>query len=305
MNVVTSGVAAAAGAAAWVLQQGGRRLAARCMAAGEALAWTQHNLLYRGSPTDVFVTSYRRSGTTLMQVLLYQLMTDGDLDRLSSLPDFSPHIDTFVRPGFTARTIDALPAPHVLKSHLPYERIPKGPGKYIYVMRNGLDVAISNYYRSSFRAGEFSASFPPFLSLFMRMPQGTWFDHVAAWLRNRDGLAVLYVTYEDLHADFVRTARRVAAFCDVTVPEAEWGRIRHNCSFEVMRRYEHKFDAVRAGDPADHHFVRRGRVGQWTGVDAAALARFQAEFDRMLKPLGAPEYLGTTAPVDAGLRVGT
>ena len=114
-------------------------------------------------PDDIFVVTYPRSGTTWMQMILYQLTTEGNMN--------FPHI-TMVCPWFErllkdGAAFDALPSPRVFKSHLSYRKIPKGPCKYIYVARDGKDVAVSYYHFHATHIG-FKGSFDEFFERFLK-----------------------------------------------------------------------------------------------------------------------------------------
>src|SRR5262249_61834635 len=95
---------------------------------------------YVPRPDDVFIVTYPRSGTTWMQMILYQLTSDGNMD-LPHIAEYCPWVERSVR---SARRFYTRPSARIFKSHLPYAQIPKGPGKYIYVARDGKDVAV--YY---------------------------------------------------------------------------------------------------------------------------------------------------------------
>ena len=84
-------------------------------------------------PDDIFIVTYPRSGTTLMQMILYQLTTDGKMD-FPHITTVSPWFERSLKDG---TAYDALPAPRVFKSHLSYGKVPKGPCKYLYVARDG------------------------------------------------------------------------------------------------------------------------------------------------------------------------
>jgi hypothetical protein len=247
-----------------------------------ALMWKRHNLLYRGSRDDIFVASFPKSGTTLVQALLYQMLTDGSTN-FRHISSFSPALD---QANIIARigrgdTIDSLPQPHVFKTHLSYERTPKGPGRYIYVARHGLDVAVS-YYHHLRRSG-FQGEFLPYFRDFMkgRLPYGSWFTHVQRWFHNVDDVNLHVVTYESLRGDIATAASRLAAFCGVTVNAAEWPRILANCSFDAMRARESQYavgSALDGVNPDDAHFIRRGEIGGWTAyIDSSMLADFLAQ----------------------------
>jgi sulfotransferase family protein len=261
------------------------------------LQWLHHNLAYCGSQDDLFIVTYPKSGSTLVQMLVYQLLTDGNLN-LPHIDAFCPylerHVMSMLEKGFN---LSSMPSPRILKSHLPYSRIPKGPGRYIYVMRSGLDVVVSYYYHCV-RYANYRAPFEAFVDDFLAGKYGSWFAHVEGWSKNSARLNVLYVTYEDLRQDFRRTAQRVADFCDVQVAEPDWARIVENCSFETMRRHEEKFDPLRIAPPTpagptidseDRHFIRRGRIGQGQAMlDSTMLRAFEKHADRHLRGAGAP-----------------
>ena len=113
-------------------------------------------------PDDIFVVTYPRSGTTWMQMILYQLTTDGSME-ISHIAQHSPW---FERSADSDQGYEDRAAPRVFKSHLPFEQIPKGPGRYIYVARDGRDVAVSyfNFYRSH---NGYKGTFAEFFELFL------------------------------------------------------------------------------------------------------------------------------------------
>jgi hypothetical protein len=258
------------------------------------LEWKRFALTYTGRQDDIFLVSYPRSGTTLTQMLLYQLLTDGEI-RFNHISEFSPFLERDINISQRVDPIAALRKPCVIKSHLPYDCIPKGPGRYIYLMRNGMDTTVSFYYLVAKRAGH-RLQLPPFFDSIIKGggPAGSWFEHVAKWRKNEDNLNVLYVTYEELRFDFLSTARRVADFCNVKIPDREWERVCSNCSFEFMRQHEHKFDDLVpwVGDEQDRHFIRRGQVGEWrTTLSPEMVQQFRDKYDATLGHLGLPAYL--------------
>src|SRR6476619_4193224 len=78
-------------------------------------------------PDDIFIASFPKSGTTLMQMMLYQLTSDGSME--------IPHIDS-VCPWFeyefmnhrgdsTQELFAALPSPRIFKTHMHYDDLPR------------------------------------------------------------------------------------------------------------------------------------------------------------------------------------
>jgi len=249
----------------------------------------QYRMEYDGSPDDIFIVTYPKSGTTWLQMIVYQLTTDGAMD-FTHINEVSPYLDEIMMP-LGRKISDLRGTPRVVKSHLRYHEIPKGPGRYIYGIRNGLDVAVSSHYHArnwvpGFRQcprGEFFSRF-----LAGRVPFGNWFEHVAEWLRNEDRLNVLVVTYEELSADLEAGVKRIADFCGIMIDPAAMPRILERCSFAFMREHDAKF-TIRRPKPAgpDTAFIRQGQVGGWRQeLDARSVSDFQEACDRRLRDLG-------------------
>jgi hypothetical protein len=253
----------------------------------------QYGLEYDGSPDDIFIVTYPKSGTTWLQMIVYQLTTDGAMD-FAHIEEVSPFLEITMIPR-RRKISDLRATPRVVKSHLPYHVIPKGPGRYICGIRNGLDVAVSYHYHARkylTRWGQYSLG--EFFSRFMagQVPYGSWFEHVAGWLRNEDRLNVLVVTYEELSADLEAGVKRIADFLGITIDPAAMPRILERCSFAFMREHDAKFSLPTVGlrpTPAgdEQAFIRRGQVGGWRQeLDARSMSDFQEACDRQLRDLG-------------------
>jgi hypothetical protein len=259
------------------------------------LSGHRYRLVYEGTPDDLFIVTYPKSGTTWLQMILYQLTTDGAMD-FAHIDEISPHLEETLVP--TGRKISDLPGtPRVVKSHLAYRHIPRGPGRYIYCTRNGLDVAVSYFHQSRKWPPQNQVPIDEFFRRFMagQVPYGSWFEHVAGWLRNEDRLDVLFVNYEELSADLEAGVKRIADFCGIAIDPAALPRILERCSFAFMREHDAQFAVERrmlpksAPRPADAPptFIRQGKVGGWRQeLDASAVAEFLREFDRWQRELG-------------------
>ena len=243
---------------------------------------------YTPRPDDIFIVAYPRSGTTWMQMIMYQLTTDGNMDFVH-IADVCPW---FERAALNGRDFEALPSPRVFKSHLPHIWMPWRAPRSIYVARNGKDVASSFYHflKSHFR---YRGTFPKFFKLFMRgwLPWGSWFYHVSGWWRHRDDHRVLFLQYEDLVADLEGCVRQIIRFCGLTVPEERMPEILDRCSFAFMKQFEDKFDFAtehmleQGYTPSS--FLRQGKTGDGkTCLSAEEAARFDRKFERRLGKLG-------------------
>jgi len=245
--------------------------------------------------SDIFIVTYPKSGTNWMQMILYQLTTDGDMEGLTHLLEATPWIEV---PFGRSRDMENVPSPRIIKSHLSYKRIPKGPSKYIYVMRDGKDVVVSHFYQNGRIPVGFNMTFTKFFNRWMRgwVDSGLWFNHVAGWWAHRNDPSVLFIRYEDLQRDAEGTIRRIAAFCNIVLDDERLARVLQRSSFAFMKQYEHKIDpmpfmskdlgaAPRSFERVS--FLRKGTVGDWKAhLSAEQRVRFDQEFERRLAPLG-------------------
>jgi hypothetical protein len=213
-------------------------------------------------PDDVYLASYARSGTTWLQMILYQLTTDGNMD----FEHITQRVPYFERALAQGRDLNGLPSPRVFKTHLRYGELPKGPYKRIYVARNGKDVLVSNYY--FFRShSPFKGSFDEFFQKFMvgNVPPGSWFRHVAEWSAHAADANVLFLRYEDLVSDFSRTLERIAAFLERPVSQEKYASIAERSSFQFMKQHEGKFgflqEVMLENGFTGEGFIRQGKSG--------------------------------------------
>ena len=85
--------------------------------------------------------------------------------------------------------MQTLPSPRTFKCHLPYFMMPRGgpaksSAKYIYVMRNPKDTAVSFFHHvRAFPYYKYDGDWDDFFEHFMNgnMDSGYWFDHVLPW----------------------------------------------------------------------------------------------------------------------------
>jgi len=287
------------------------RVAGRALARLAAAAGTGESLLadtrrvcsflrgrlhFRPRQDDIYVVSYPRSGTTWMQLLLHRLVGHDDLD-FAHISEVSPWFERSLAIGtLRASDFEAFPAPRILKSHLPYGWLPR-LGRYVYVWRDGRDVAVSYYhfYRSHLGYRE---DFAAFFQRFLRgeLQYRSWFEHVAGWTGHAGAPGArdpIVVRYEELRRDRAAVLRRLAARLGLVVSEARLARIVEETSFEAMKRQEGKLDHAtalrleRGGSP--HAFLRRGVTGE--GADVLDARQAEAYERRLRAPPPRPSRL--------------
>jgi hypothetical protein len=212
---------------------------------------------------DIYVASYMKSGTTWVQMILYQLTTNGDMN-FKHIYEVSPFLEESIRAN---QKMDHLPSPRIIKTHSATKFLPrKICGKFIYLMRDGKDVAASLYHH--LKPLEPGTTFEmAFDNFFMKLCKDGWFGHLADWLENKKKFNVLYIKYEDLLRDFEGNLEKIIEFCGFNINQSELPRIRERCSFEFMKKHERIFDirfpiGSRRVVTEEDQFIRSGKVNE-------------------------------------------
>lgn len=221
-------------------------------------------LLFEPRPDDIYLVSYPRSGTTWLQMILYQLTSDGGM----GLAHISEVIPFFEHSIDIARNLNNLPSPRIFKTHCRYRQLRKFPGRYIYIVRNGRDVLLSYFHFHNTHFG-FRSTFDDFFQAFVqgKVAYGSWFQHVAEWHAHSVEPNVLLLRYEDLIENLAKWLLIIAEFCHVQIPPENYPRIMERCTFSFMKEHESKFDHINEllweRGFITGNFIRQGRVGAW------------------------------------------
>mmetsp|Transcript_11964 Transcript_11964/g.40459 ORF Transcript_11964/g.40459 Transcript_11964/m.40459 type:complete len:328 (+) Transcript_11964:46-1029(+) len=201
---------------------------------------------FQARPTDVFVTSYPKSGTTLLQQLVQQLRSGGRMD-FDDIGMIMPWTLFALDVGIDIDA-DQPYSPRAFKSHDTWEKIAKG-GKYLYIVRDPVDVLLSCYYFvvdwvdvpfSAVSLDEFNTY------LFCRggTKSGNYFDHISSWWPRRDDTNVLFLCYEDIQEDKAACVRIIADFMGVEcTPELLQATLDHSTK-AFMAEHQLKFYEV-------------------------------------------------------------
>lgn len=218
---------------------------------------------YKPRANDIFIVTFPKSGTTWMQMILYQLTTSGnDFDHINDVAPFFEMTD--------GNVVEKLQSPRLLKSHLSYDEIPKTAAKYIYVTRDIKDVIVSCYHHHRSIHG-FQGSFDEFFELYQagKIYFKDWGLHVSNWMTNKNNLDVLFLNYEDLVAGTESSIKRIIKFLNLRISEAEMDRIIERTSFAYMKKHEDKFDVVsqilKSKKLIQGNFIRNGKVAKGEG----------------------------------------
>ncbi|HXQ72677.1 MAG TPA: sulfotransferase domain-containing protein [Pyrinomonadaceae bacterium] len=236
---------------------------------------------------DIFIVTYPRSGTTWLQQILYQLTTDGNME-FEHISQQVPFLEHALGKG---RSLNR-PSPRIFKTHLNYRMVPKGDCRYIYVARNGKDVAVSYYYYHKSHMG-FGKSFNEFFNQYIsgKVGYGSWFAHVKDWWQRRNDPNVLFLTYEEMTEDLEAVIKKICAFCNIELNLEALPGILERCSFAFMKQHENKFDTLMEFAWERHQqenaFFRKGQTADWKGhLDSQQEEAFEKEFATRMGDLG-------------------
>ncbi|XP_008785781.2 cytosolic sulfotransferase 7-like [Phoenix dactylifera] len=256
------------------------------------IAIQQH---FKARPTDLFVLSFPKAGTTWLKALTFAITTRTQHPLAHHpLHSLNPHqcvvtMDRIFALG-QASTIEAMPSPRILSTHMPFSLLRdsiEGSGcRIIYVCRDVKDVLVSWWhFNDKMRPPEMDrVPFAKALEMFCEgiCPSGPIWSHVLEYWEEslRRPEKVLFLKYEEMMEEPMSHAKRLAEFmgCPFSLEEEREGvveEILKLCSFEKLRNLEvnktHKRDAVHLAK-FDSLF-RKGKVGDWRNHMSPEMAR--------------------------------
>lgn len=207
----------------------------------------QKGLNYKPDPTDVFIVTPPKCGTTWMQQIVHGLRTRGSMD-FDEICRVIPWINMAHDCGIDIYA-PQVAQPRAFKTHSTLDEAPKG-GKYIVVLRNPHDALISHYY---FFEGFFFEKGSIDIETFARefyIPRRAVFNHITAlWDRRKDG-NVLPLCYENMKTDLPQTIERIAEFIGVPLDDDLREIVLRQSDIKFMQAHENQFE---------DHVIRKAR----------------------------------------------
>ena len=222
-------------------------------------------LQYRAEPSDIFVSAYPKCGMTWVQNIVYLILGDAiPLAAEQRMTELFPHLEEVGKDS-----INALPAPRLIKTHLPFVMTPYHPKtRYIYVARNPFDCAVSFFHHTrgfpkhyDFADGTFEDFFECFVA--GEVDFGDYFDNLTSWYAHKDDQNVLFLTYESIKLDLCGAVLSIGKFLghDFSQNESLVEMVLHHSSFSSMSENQDRWSSPRPENmPA---FIRKGVVGDW------------------------------------------
>jgi aryl sulfotransferase len=238
---------------------------------------------------DIVVATWSKSGTTLVQQIVSQLVFKGADDIFGQT--LSPWIDLRIAPRMLEMAA-AQTHRRFLKTHLPLDALVFSPkAKYLYVGRDARDVAWSWYHhQSTFSAAAYEAlNNPPGRpgALLERpdpdirryyhawldrdaSPNAPFWQHVQSWWNIRHLPNVLMIHYANLKADKDGEMRRIARFLGISIDEAGWPTVIAHCEIDFMRKQAAKSEMLDwLFEGGGTEFIHKGTNGRWRDVLSA------------------------------------
>lgn len=240
-------------------------------------------------PDDIFLVGYFRSGSTWSRFLFGNYIWQEEPIDFANLDDWVPSI--YSQPDRSLRQ-----RRRVLKSHEYFD--PRYP-RVIYIVRDPRDVAVSFYFYNlkvrvlpdGYPMDEFVKNFISARVVDYANVVGTWEEHVASWLRMRQGKKnFCLVRYEDLLADPAAQLKRVSPMLRIEPTQERIERAIKLSSAQHMRSLEKsqwKKWITTKDTRSDIPFVREAKSGGWRNrLSEASIRNIEEAWGPTMKELG-------------------
>ena len=239
--------------------------------------------------TDIIITPFGKCGTTWTQQIFHTLRTRGDMD-FDDISRVVPWIETSGSLGLDINA-EQVANPRGFKSHLSFDRIPKGC-KYINVIRNPLDAAYSSFkFMEGWYLEPGAVSADEFVS--QNLERGDYYRHFISWWPQRNNENVLYLVYEDMKKHLSRNIKKISEFAEIDLDEDLLSITEKHSSFSFMTDFKDRFDDAMLRQQSeekvlpsgsDSSKVRAGAVGAYEFKDET-IAVFNDKWREIVAPV--------------------
>jgi hypothetical protein len=264
---------------------------------------------YEPQPGDVFIASWAKCGTTMMQQMFHQLRTGGDMD-FDDISRMTPWEDSAVITDLDM-TLPQRGSPRGFKSHREYERLPSGM-RYVVTLRDPHETYVSFYrFMNGWNIEPGAISLEDFFPLWMMGGPGgcDYFTHLLSWWARRDEPDTLLATYRWAAANRAAMIRRLADLCGIELTDELAALVEERTSREFMYAHKDKFDDAmlsaafdeRFGWPADSDSTKVQAVGSDSkDVPPSVAAQIDAMWAERVAPItGHADFASLAAELGA------
>ena len=266
--------------------------------------WLETAISFQPRDSDIFVTSFPKSGTHWISLIVYTLkfkkvvteefhstlFTHFDIPQVDVIEKHSktlpfPQILRFRRK--LKSQIAALPAPRLFFTHFPIKYIPfNSSTKYIFIYRNLKDVVVSMYnHYSNHVITYFNGSFNEFFDFFIENNCFNYCQHLKGYFEHKDDPNLFILSYEELHFSFKTKVGEIAQFLDCELTNEVYDLIVQETDFKLMQQNPliNGEYFMKTGSKMFH----KGVVGTWRDVlttkqskllDEVLLSHFSEDF---------------------------
>ncbi len=239
--------------------------------------------------TDVVITPFGKCGTTWTQQIFHTLRTRGDMN-FDDISRVVPWIETSGSLGLDINA-EQKANPRGFKSHLSYEKVPKGC-KYINVIRNPIDAAYSSFkFMEGWYLEPGCVSADEFVLRNAR--RGEYHQHFISWWPHRKDKTVLYLVYEHMKDDIVSAIKKIAAFIEIELDQSLLEITKTHSSFSFMNKHKDRFDDAMLRRKSEENVLPKGsdsskvRVGKVGAHDLGeeTVAALNAKWRELVMPI--------------------
>jgi len=236
-------------------------------------------------PGDVFITSWAKSGTTLMQQMFHQLRMvvatgEGDM-AFDDISRMTPWEDTALVLDFDMNVAQRA-APRGFKSHREYERLPAG-ARYVVTLRDPKETFVSLYrFFDGWHLERGALSLEEFFPLWLGGGPGgcDYCTHLLSWYARRDAPDTLLASYRWTVKNRPAMIARLAAFLGLELSADGAALVDAMTTRDFMFAHQDRFDDAmfcavmeeRIGVPAASDSTKVQAVASDAGVLPAAVA---------------------------------
>ena len=197
---------------------------------------------YAPQPGDVFISSWAKSGTTLLQQMFHQLRTGGDMG-FDDISRVTPWDDTALMLDFDM-TLPQVASPRWFKSHRHYQGLPPRM-RYVVSLRDPKETYVSFYrFMNGWLIEPGAISVEDFFPIWMSGGPGgcDYATHLLSWYARRNEADTLLATYHWVVKNRAEMIRRMAELCAIELTPELAALVLHRTSREYMVEHKDKFD---------------------------------------------------------------